>query len=37
MEKESLDHYYQEPYQDENDEMKEIGEPFDTNKSKRRD
>ena len=31
-----LDHYYQEPYQDENDEIKEIGEPFETNKSKKK-
>ncbi|MBS4994419.1 MAG: hypothetical protein KHZ83_03980 [Roseburia sp.] len=25
-----LDHYYQEPYQDENDEIKEMGKPFET-------
>ena len=30
-----LDHYYQEPYQDEGDEIKVIGEPFETDKSKR--
>lgn len=24
-----LDHYYQEPYQDEGDEIKEMGEPFE--------
>lgn len=32
-----LDHYYQEPYQDEGDEehIKEIGEPFETDKSKK--
>ena len=29
-----LDHYYQEPYQDEGDEIKEMGEPFETDKSK---
>ena len=29
-----LDHYYQGPYQDEGDEIKIIGEPFETNKSK---
>lgn len=29
-----LDHYYQDPYQDEGDEIKIIGEPFETNKSK---
>lgn len=31
-----LDHYYQEPYQDEGDEIKEMGEPFETDKSKKR-
>lgn len=31
-----LDHYYQEPYQDENDEIKEMGEPFETDKSKKK-
>lgn len=31
-----LDHYYQEPYQDEGDEIKEMGEPFETNKSKKK-
>lgn len=31
-----LDHYYQEPYQDEGDEIKEIGEPFETDKSKKK-
>lgn len=34
-----LDHYYQEPYQDEGDEIKEIGEPFekpDKSKKKRK-
>ena len=30
-----LDHYYQEPYQDENDEIKEMGRPFETNESKK--
>ena len=30
-----LDHYYQEPYQDEGDEIKLIGEPFETDKSKK--
>lgn len=30
-----LDHYYQEPYQDENDEIKEMGKPFETNESKK--
>ena len=30
-----LDHYYQEPYQDEGDEIKVIGEPFETDKSKK--
>ena len=28
-----LDHYYQEPYQDEGDEIKVIGEPFESDKS----
>lgn len=28
-----LDHYYQEPYQDEGDEIKAIGKPFETNGS----
>ena len=28
-----LDHYYQEPYQDEGDEIKAIGKPFETNDS----
>ncbi len=31
-----LDHYYQEPYQDEGDEIKDMGEPFETNKSKKK-
>lgn len=31
-----LDHYYQEPYQDEGDEVKEIGEAFETNKCKKK-
>ena len=31
-----LDHYYQEPYQDENDEIKEMSEPFETDKSKKK-
>ena len=31
-----LDHYYQEPYQDENDEIKEMGEPFETDKSRKK-
>jgi len=31
-----LDHYYPEPYQDEGDEIKEIGEPFETDKSKKK-
>lgn len=31
-----LDHYYQEPYQDEGDEIKEMGEPFETDKSKKK-
>lgn len=30
-----LDHYYQEPYQDANDEIKDIGIPFETDKSKK--
>ena len=30
-----LDHYYPEPYQDEGDEISEIGEPFETDKSKK--
>jgi hypothetical protein len=30
-----LDHYYQEPYQDEDDEMKEMGKPFETDESKK--
>lgn len=30
-----LDHFYPEPYQDEGDEIKEIGEPFETDKSKK--
>lgn len=30
-----LDHYYQEPYQDVDDEIKDIGEPFETDKSKK--
>jgi len=30
-----LDHFYPEPYQDEGDEIKEIGEPFETVKSKK--
>lgn len=30
-----LDHYYQEPYQDVGDEIKVIGEPFETDKSKK--
>lgn len=29
-----LDHYYQEPYQDENDEIREMGKPFETDGSK---
>ena len=28
-----LDHYYQEPYQDEGDEIKVIGKPFETDES----
>lgn len=31
-----LDHYYQEPYQDEDDEIKEMGEPFETDKTKKK-
>ena len=31
-----LDHYYQEPYQDDGDEIKEMGDPFETNKSKKK-
>lgn len=31
-----LDHYYQEPFQDEGDEIKVIGEPFETDKSKKK-
>lgn len=31
-----LDHYYQEPYQDEGDEIKEMGEPFESDKSKKK-
>ncbi len=31
-----LDHYYQEPYQDEYDEIKEIGKPFETDQSKKK-
>lgn len=30
-----LDHYYQEPYQDEGDEVKELGEAFETHKWKK--
>ena len=30
-----LDHFYPEPYQDEGDEIKEIGEPFETDKSRK--
>lgn len=30
-----LDHYYQEPYQDEGDEIKEMGKPFETDESKK--
>lgn len=30
-----LDHYYQEPYQDENDEIREMGKPFETDESKK--
>lgn len=29
-----LDHYFQEPYQDEGDEIKDMGDPFETNTSK---
>lgn len=31
-----LDHHYPEPYQDGDDEIKEIGEPFETDKSKKK-
>ena len=31
-----LDHFYQEPYQDNGDEIKEMGEPFETDKSKKK-
>lgn len=31
-----LDHYYQEPYQDEDDEIQEIGEPFETDRSRKK-
>ena len=31
-----LDHYYQEPYQDEGDEVKELGEAFETHKWKKK-
>lgn len=31
-----LDHYYQEPYQDEGEEIREMGEPFETDKSKKK-
>ncbi len=31
-----LDHYYQEPYQDEDDEIKEMGVPFETDQSKKK-
>ena len=31
-----LDHYYQEPYQDDGDEIREMGDPFETNKSKKK-
>lgn len=31
-----LDHYYQEPYQDEGEEIKEMGEPFESDKSKKK-
>lgn len=31
-----LDHYYQEPYQDDGDEIKEMDEPFETDKSKKK-
>lgn len=30
-----LDHYYQEPYQDEGDEIKVVGKPFETDESKK--
>ena len=30
-----LDHYYQEPYQDENDEIKEMGKSIETDESKK--
>lgn len=30
-----LDHYYQEPYQDENDEIKDMGKPFETDERKK--
>ncbi|MCD8096940.1 MAG: hypothetical protein LUE31_02675 [Lachnospiraceae bacterium] len=30
-----LDHYYPEPYQDDGDEIKEAGEPFETNDSRK--
>lgn len=30
-----MDHYYQEPYQDENDEIKEMSKPFETDESKK--
>lgn len=30
-----LDHYYQEPYQDENDEIKDMGKPFETDESRK--
>ncbi len=31
-----LDHYYQEPYQDEGDEIKEMGAPFETDQSRKK-
>lgn len=31
-----LDHYYQEPYQDEGEEIKEMGKPFETDQSKKK-
>lgn len=31
-----LDHYYQEPYQDEGDEIKEMSTPFETDRSKKK-
>ena len=31
-----LDHYFQEPYQDEGDEIKDMGEPFETDTSKQK-